>query len=229
MKNAKVRRHARWYGLALLFMSVALYAQQDVSITLDGWSGGPCDKIPWDEKLSRGGCDTITPFTWTRDYARFPLTTGAQTTSVSFLDPGDPDWKISRVQIHLYLAPDWAVTRDQAGCAPYQAPVVNMILTAKINDQLVQTLNPAGYVAQDACVTYPNCGGPPQSFFCSGFLPAWFDATTPGDFPGFIHGGINTFSLTFENSQYQSDVPTLSIEKADLILTDTCGVCGCRQ
>jgi len=33
------------------------------------------------------------------------------------------------------------------------------------------------------------------------------------------------FSLIFQNSQYQSDVPTLSIEKADLILTYTCGVC----
>ena len=75
------------------YITTAGMAQQVITVPLDAWNSGDCDRIPSSEYEARGGCDTFTPFTWTRDYQRFDLLSGNPiTTSVSFLDPGNPDW-----------------------------------------------------------------------------------------------------------------------------------------
>lgn len=98
-----------------------------------------------------------------------------------------------------------------------------MALSTTLNNSTIGILDPVSVVSQRTCVL-PGCNGP-GSFACTSFVQSWFDNVPNGDFPGYVHGGMNTFSLTLRSRTPRSDIPTLAVEKVLLDLTFTCAVC----
>ena len=202
------------------FCTVAASAQQDVTITLDEWHDGPCDKIPWDGIVEHPSCDGVYAFDFTRDYARLPLSASAQTTSATFLDPGNPDWILTRVRARVHGAPDWSGGLSPCDLSPYAA----LTMSTSINGQLIAPLFGQQYAGMPMCANPPACGGP-ALYKCSQFYEIWFDGVTPQGFPGYVHGGQNTFSFTYQLDVPRGDIPSFSLEDVDLILTFSCSVC----
>lgn len=123
----------------------------------------------------------------------------------------------------VWYSPDWVpIGQRPCGVGPY----AYLNTSVQLNGALVPNIQaqPTTTEASPACAESPGCY-PSQSYVCSLFNQFWFDATSSGDFPGYVHGAQNVFTFNFASTSPRGDIPRLSIEKAELTLTFTCRVC----